>query len=529
MKQGKAAALKTEVLGEPWGLPFFRRALPWLFLLLPLLPLFPFGAKEEAAPEVQDRTWTLLITAFDTSALGEANTALGESILRDLAAEIGKVNYRLRVADEYAYYESLAERQKFSAAAQALVNKRNERDQLIYRGDPPWRYRKNLKTLDLEIEKLEEAYRQVQAVKILIDREPVFTLARENMEGLFPQPPGEGGEYRFCKTQKADAIITGALNEYHGRIFVTQNLYVLYADSYIYRDSAIFSPEYSAEVMTGFAGRITGTIAGIPPAELRVSAMPENALVLLDRGYGGRGGLERGLPPGKVQVEAFAEDHESAGIELELEGGKRTELVLGLKPLEQFPLYIDVPGEEGVSVYLGSLFMGKTPLTLNLLPNQLEYVFAENPNGNEADAIFLSPPPQYLPPAIASPGKPRFFARLFPQKSDLEGNRLSLRLAPPYDPEEKRVDRARYWYYWAWAGTWLSSIGAWMINGYSTSVISAYNNSPNPTDDMYKKASRAQTLNFVGIGLVSAAVLVEIIQMARYITIAGKDAPPYVE
>jgi hypothetical protein len=68
-----------------------------------------------------------------------------------------------------------------------------------------------------------------------------------------------------------------------------------------------------------------------------------------------------------------------------------------------------------------------------------------------------------------------------------------------------------------------------MINGYANSIVNAYNNNDYRPMDMYNKAKRAQTLNFVGIGLVSAAVLVEIVQMARYITISGKDAPPYVE
>jgi hypothetical protein len=500
----------------------------WFFLLP--ASLFSFGAKEEPEPELLDPNWTLLITAFDTSALGEGNSVLGETVLRNLAAEIGKLNYRLRVSEEYAYYRSLAERKNQSGAAQSLVNKRNERDQLIYRGDPKWKYRKNLKALDAEIEKLEEDYQKVLASEVFIDREPVFVLARENGEGLFPQPPKEGGEYQFCKNQNADAIITGTLGEYHGRIFVTQNLYVRYADSYIYRDNIIFSPEYSAEAMGEFAGRITGTIAGLPPGELKIATMPENALILLDHGYGGRGELEQILPPGTVHVEALAEDHESAALDIELGGGERTELILGLKPLDPIPLHIDVPGEEGVSVYLGSMFMGKTPLTLTLPPNRLEYVSAESPGGDEMDAVFMSPPPGYLPPALGSPEKTRLFAKLFRPKSKLDGNSLSLRLGPPYDPDEKRVDRARYWYYWAWAGTWVSAIGAWMINGYANSIINAYNDPASThSSAMYEKAKRAQTLNFVGIGLVSAAVLVEIVQMARYITIAGKDAPAYVE
>jgi hypothetical protein len=508
---------------------FPRAAALFLLFFIPAALLFPGGAQEEAAPELQDPAWTLIVAAFDTSALGEANSALGETILRDLAKNIGKVNYRLRVADDYVYYKSLALRKNLSAAAQALTNKRNERDQLLYRGDPDWRYRAALKNIDTEIEKLEADYRKVLAADVLIDREPVFMLAKENMENLFPQPPKEGDEYRFCRTQGADAVITGTMVEYYGRIIVTQNLYVRYTNSYIYRDSIIFSPEDSEAAMEEFADGITRTIAGLPPAELRVAAVPANALVLLDHGYGGRGTLEQSLSPGKVRVEVFADDHESADIELELEGGEQTELVLELKPVDRSPLTVDVPGKEGISVYLGSLYMGGAPLTLHLPENQLEYVFVEGPDGEGAEAIFRSPPPQHLPPPVISPRKPRLLAGLFGPKTGLEGDRLNLRTAPPYDPEAQRVDKTRRWYYWAWGGTWVSAMGAWMLNGYANSIIDAYRRSSPQTAEMFKKAEQAQILNYAGIGLVSTAVLVEIIQMARYITTAGKDAPPYVD
>jgi hypothetical protein len=529
MVQGRSLKIPAgKSMKRKSGLYFFRAALFFLFFI-PAALLFPGGAKEEAAAEFQDTTWTLVVAAFDTSALGEANSALGETILWDLTKNIGKVNYRLRVADDYVYYKSLALRKNLSTAAQALANKRNERDQLLYRGDPEWRYRKALKGIDTEIEKLEADYRKVLAADVLIDREPVFMLAKENMENLFPQPPKEGEEYRFCRAQGADAVITGTMVEYYGRIIVTQNLYVRYTDSYIYRDSIIFSPEDSEAAMEEFADGITRTIGGLPPAELRVAAMPENALVLLDQGYGGRGTLEQSLSPGKVRVEAFADDHESADIELELEGGEQTELVLELKPVERSQLTVDVPGKEGVAVYLGSLYIGSTPLALHLPENRLEYVFVESPDGEEAAAIFLSPPPQYLPPPVISPQKPRLLAGFFGPKSDLEGNRLNLRTAPPYDPEARRVDKTRSWYYWAWAGTWVSAMGAWMLNGYANSIIDSYRRSSPRTTAMYEKAEQAQIFNYAGIGLVSAAVLVEIIQMARYITTAGKDAPPYVD
>jgi hypothetical protein len=514
------------------GSPSFRgRALLLLALLLfmPGALLFSWGAREEDSPEFQDTTWTLMLTAFDASALGESNAALGETILRDLAKNLGKVNYRLRVAEDYAYYETLAQRKNLSAAAQTLVNKRNERDQLLYRGDPEWKYRKALKDMDAAIEKLEEDYQKVLAAEIFIDQEPVFMMAKENMEDLFPQPPRGGGEYGFCKTHGADAIITGSMTEYYGRIIVTQNLYVLYADSYIYRDTIIFSPEDSEEAMEEFAGGITRTIAGLPPAELRISTMPENALVLLDQGYGGRGAMEQSLAPGKVQVEVFADSHESADIELEMGGGELTELVVELNPVTQSSLTVDVPGKDGASVYLGSLYMGDAPLTLQLPGEQLEYIVVKDPEGEEAEAIFKSPPPKYLPPAVIAPRKPGLLTGLFRPKSSLDGNTLNLYTAPAYDPEAQRVDKARRWYYWAWGGTWVSAMGAWMINGYANSIINSYTGSSSQTMEMFEKVQQAQILNYMGIGLVSTAVLVEIIQMARYITTAGKDAPPYID
>jgi hypothetical protein len=507
-----------------------------LWLLLGAAPLFSLGTREEEEQiEPQDTQWTLAITSFDTSALGESNSGMAETIMLELAKNIGRVNYRLRVAEEYAYYRTLAERQNLSATAGTLMNKRNERDQLLYRGEPEWKYRRDLKALDAEIKKLEEDYRQVQerwsgpVSAALIEWEPVFSLAKENMDGVFPPAPREGDEYRFCKNQKIDAFISGTMSTYYGRIFVTQNLYILYAGSYVYRDSIIFSPERTAEAMADFADRITGTIAGIPPAELLVSTRPENALVLLDRGYAGQGQLEQTYPPGKVSLEVFAEDHEILDVELDLQGGERAELTVDLKSVDQTPLNITLPGGEGGSVYLDSLYMGETPLTLNLPRNRLQYLFVETPEG-EAEAVFLSPDPQALPPAIRSPLRPGPFAGLFSsKKSNLRGDTLNLRTTPAYDPEEGRVDRVRRQYYWAWGGTWITAIGAWMMNGYANSVVNAYNSAPVQTQDMYDKARQAQTLNWVGIGVVSAAVIVEIIQMARYMSTAGKDAPQYVE
>ncbi|MDR1025009.1 MAG: PEGA domain-containing protein [Treponema sp.] len=495
--------------------------------------LFPRGAGDGgdgAEQQIYDPLWTLAITAFDTSALSPSNEALARDIMRDLTGNIGKVSSRLRVSEEYAYHEAIAVRTELAAAARNLVNKRNERDRLLYRGEPEWRYRRSLKTVDAEIKKLEEDYDRVQNSQVRIENEPDFTLSRQNLEGFFPTPPEEGREGQTCRDQKWDALLVGSMSEYHGRIFVTHKLYVLYVDSYIFEDSILFSSEDSTQAIEEFAAGITRAITGVPPAELRIAARPEDAQIFLDGAYAGRGEIYLpDRPPGNLSLEIYAENHTSVATELELRGGELTELTVDLQPVEMSEINITVPNSPGAAVYQGSLFRGTAPVTLSFPGGSLEYVFVKSPDGAETKAVFLSPSPGALPPPIRANRGRGFFANLFPQKSSLEGNNLNLITVPAYDPKEGRVDKIRRGYYWSWGGVWVSAVAAWMLNGYANSIVNAYNNTPTPTIELYDRAKEARNLNYVGIGLVSAAVLVDVIQMVRYIRTAGKDAPVFVD
>jgi hypothetical protein len=117
---------------------------------------------------------------------------------------------------------------------------------------------------------------------------------------------------------------------------------------------------------------------------------------------------------------------------------------------------------------------------------------------------------------------------LFGKQSFLEDNKLVL-YTKPLPMGKNRVDRARRRYYWSWAGTWITGIAAWMLYGNFQSQSDALNFSPSPTRDMYDSALRANYLAIGSIGLVSLAVLVEFIQMGRYIHIAGEDAPARIK
>jgi hypothetical protein len=492
--------------------------------------LFAFGKNEEVDDRpVNNGEWVLAITSFDVSSLPRSRRIIGDVILRELVNSLNIVNHRIRVSPEYAWYEGYAWAKSRSTAAKALAAKRDERDLLLFRGDPNWRYRRSLKTLDGDIEKLEAALKKAASQQPLVEAAPSFKLTEVNNTGTFPTPPVADGEYQFCKNQKVDAFLTGSVSEYHGRIYVSLRLYTIYTNSFVYEDSIIFSTDDTTAAVNEISGRLVAVLAGANSAEIAVHTSPGDALVLVNSSFAGRGGISRReYPPGKVKVEIFAENYETVEAETELISGELTEITVNLQPLNLVPMNISAPGKSGALVYQGALYVGEAPFTLQLPANQLEYVFAETPQGESSKVVFLVNEP--IPP-MGSPREPSPFANIFPKKTRIEGNNIRLQTRVPPPPDPKRVLKVRRQYYRAWAGTWFAGITTWMLYGLATNYSNAYNIGYDSrlSGGMYEDANRLQTAFMCGIGVVSAAVLVEAIQMARYIYTAGDDAPPVVK
>jgi hypothetical protein len=500
---------------------------PALFFLLSPALLFPLGKKEEEPKELRDTEWVLSVTAFDVSALPESRRVIGELLQRSLVDSLNSVSYRIRVSPEYTWYEGRAWARSQGAAAKALAAKREERDNLLFRGDPGWRYRRSLKTLEGDIKKLEEALRKAEAEKPLVEEEPVFRFTQGNQDGNFPAPPGAGKEYRFCLDQKADAFLTGAVSEYYGRIFIALKLYAAYTGAYIYEDRIVFSSDDIVAAAAELSGRLTMAVSGAAPAELAVTTGLPESVILLNHSFAGQGEVERREhPPGKVTVEILASGYESAQGEAELKSGELTEIAVNLRPLNLQPVHIESGEETGLSVYLGAEYMGETPLTLMLPLNRLEHIYAESPREETMELVF-----PVKPPGDGTNSLPIWPSRnksggIFGEKSFLEDNKLVL-YTKPIPMGEGRVDRVRRQYYWAWAGTWITGIAAWMLYGNYQSQYDSLVIRPNP--DMYDSTLQASYMAMGSIGLVSLAVLVEFIQMGRYIYTAGEDAPAMIK
>ncbi|GHT53243.1 hypothetical protein FACS1894106_3850 [Spirochaetia bacterium] len=501
---------------------------------LSLANIFASGKKDEVIDQpINNGEWALCITAFDVSALPPSRRMIGEVIQRELVASLNTVDHRerIKVSPEYAWYEGYAWSQSRSAAAKALEAKRNERDLLLFKGEGGWRYRQSLKTLGEDIKKLEETLRETSTERPLVEEAPSFRFTEGNKGDAFPAPPAEKGEYQFCKKEKADAFLAGSVSEYHGRIYISLRLYALYTDSFVYEDSIIFSSDDTASAVNEVSGRLAAAISGTEPAEIAVHTDSKDALILINHSFAGRGEVSRREhPPGKVTVEIFSADHESAQAEAELKSGELTEMTAALRPLNLLPVNISVPGQTA-AVYQGAMYMGEAPLTLQLPSDRLEYVFAETPEGRTSRAVFLVNEPF---PAMAGSGTPvfPFVLNASSQKSTLGGgNDLNLQTRVPLPAGQDRVEKARRRYYGAWSGTWITGIAAWIVYGTYTGYVNANNYAVqnNISMEMYDDARRLEIVNWVGIGLAGAAAIVEIVQMARYIHTAGDDTAPLVK
>ncbi|MDR3145004.1 MAG: PEGA domain-containing protein, partial [Treponema sp.] len=412
------------------GLSGLALSIPVLvvFLLLPA-GVFGSGKTDEEEKAALNKEWVLCVTAFDAGSLPPSRQIIGNVVITSLVDRLNSVDYRFRMPPESAYYEEVAWSGARMEKGKQIASERDKRDLLLFRGSAPWRYRRDVKTQDAEIKKKEEEYREIDADKPLVYDKPIVVLTEGNRNGVFPAAPEAGKEYRFCKSQKADAFLAGQVSEFHGRIFVSLRIYTLYSRSYSYEDSTIFSLDDISLVMDELAGRLNAAVSETAPAAIRVRAEPEDALVLIDGSFAGRGATDTlEHSPGEVEVTVSAENHDSLSVPLELSGGEMTDLSLRLRPLQLSPLTVEAADSPGSAVYRGNLYAGESPLVLELPLGQYENISVQTPAGETGSVVVRG--------------------------GIFSGGDLILKTSPP--PEPKQVDRFRRKFYGAWGRFWFA-------------------------------------------------------------------------
>jgi hypothetical protein len=472
-------------------------ALLFALLLAVSAPVFGRGRAQEAETAALNPEWVLCITAFDVASLPPAQRIVGELLSRNLAKSLTDVDHRIRVSEEYTYYGDLAWVLALENAGKKLAAKRAERDLLIYKGYPQWRYKNELKTAAAAIKILEEEYRAAEDAVIKITAEPVFKLTQENTEGTFPAPPAKNGEYYYCASKKADAFVSGEISEFHGRIVLSIRMYTLYTRSFTYEDSFIFSADDMSLVEEELTGRLTAAISGTSPSAISVKTDPEEAVILVRENYAGQGDTGiREHSPGPVDVTVFADGYTGASVSVDLAKGEMAELQFKLQRVPETGFAINSPPEGSASVYQGSLYIGQTPLTMTAPLNQFEYIHGETSKGDTTAVIFRA-------------GEP--------------GDIITLPSAIPKGKDPTPLGTARRRYYGAWTRFWIALPLAFIITGVTNAYQNAYIYAGNPD-----VGNTYQILRGVKIGAWSAFGVIageSLFRIIRYNYTASKSVP----
>jgi len=473
----------------------------FLLFFLTFMQLHARGAPQAQENEIktQNDEWILCITEFNTSSLVDGRINIAGRITRMLVERLNAINYRTRISPEYAYYEQTAWARARSDAAKALAAKQNERSALIYRGDSGWVYRRNIERIDADIDKLRLALEEVDRNAPHINREPVFGLTAGNLDFSFPSAPPAGSELRFCHDQGSDALLTGTITDFYGRFLVSLRLYTVYTRSFVWEDSVIFSLDDLEEALDEITRKLLIVLSGNQSAAVAVTAHPEDTLVLINRSFAARGEpLNMEFAPGLMTISASAPNHESLTFETELFPGETVDISINLKPIEYGNVF--VTGDLAGSVYHGALYVGEAPLTLRLPLYRMEFLELETPDNTRGKAVFRMP--------------------------DDSGFAYSLFLNTELPLAPGIVDRARRNFYWAWGGTWITGIAAWIAyHSYISSDLAIRRNYASTGIFDQSQYDDNIRLYYVSMGTAIAfgiAVIFDIFFISRYILTANK-------
>ena len=492
--------------------------------------LSAFGRRDaEADTGPVNTEWILCITSIDVSSLPVARHITGDTIVKSLASSVENMDFRVRGEPETAYYRDLAWAKSRAAAAKALQAKRNERDLLVFRGDPSWKYRKNLKTVDAAIAKLEEDMARIDARAPVVERKPVFRFTDGNKNGLYPKAPGEGDEYRFCADQKADAFLAGDLSEYHGRLFLSVRMYTLYTRSFSYEDFVLFSSEDLSGAVDEISVRLAAAVSETLPSAILVAATPSDAMVSIDGTFAGRGDMEKYThSPGAADITVRADNYTPISFTLDINEGELAEIYIDLTSLGSSVLEASVPGNPGSNVFLGSLYIGETPLTLQLPKNQYSYISVETPSGETGSVVYRD--------NDLVRGSAQFV------RAGNSAGAAAFSTKVPVSPGEKRVDRARRGFYGAYGVFWVVLPLAILTAGISGTYINTNNyvQGRPPIDDpmsdverefrnrRFNEATMARKIQIGATAAWTTTLGITFFQIFRYLYVSGGDSTPLV-
>jgi hypothetical protein len=457
--------------------------------------LFAGGKAEK--PTVYHDMWTLCITEADVSDLPPSRAAVRSVALQTITRSLAAVDRRARLSEEEAYYRNAVWRTAERDAAKKIADKQKQRDELLFQGNKDWKYQQDLKKIDAELVTLREALDKTKTDAPAIERGPRFALTSENLAYTFSAPPKIGEEYYFCAKNKIDGFLVSRITEFYGRVVFEVRLYSLFARSYTYEDSAIFSTEDMEIALLELSDRIIENVSQSPAAGLIVTTEPDTAMIAVNDRYAGRGESELIVRnAGPVSVEVFADGYRSHTDEIELLPELVTELSVRLPPLPIAGITVDTT--EPAALYRGALYVGETPFALSAPHDTWLSLMAETPDQKSSSTAFLV-------------------------------NESALLMKPLEPPKQDAVDKARRGFYGAWGRFWIALPLALVVNGMYSSYLSAYNSPAGvKTEDDFNTAKTFQYATGIAVGVAVGFGVEFAARLVYYVVVSNRERTPLV-
>lgn len=470
-------------------------------LLGAAIPAFALGARDGIpAPPAAKGDWVLVMTAFDVTSLEVSKRGIGDTLARSLYASLSRIERRRRDTSELAAYESTVRFENLSAAGKALADKRAERDALLYKGYPDWKYQAELNKLEAELLTLEYRVGKASENPDPVEPLPRFSLIEENRKGLFPPAPPSGRERAFCLEKKADGVLLGSVEERYGRIFLRLQIYGAVARSVFFDEVFPFSPENRDFATAEAAELLFAALAGERPSRLSVEAVPGDAVVSVGETFGGRGPVgPLILSPTSVSIKAHAEGYRRWSSQVDLGEGEEIHVNLRLEPLARHALALDAH-DGPAAVYINGRYVGETPLPLELHGDV--HLSLRGSSGAWAAAV----------------------ARSDGAGGAAGGGSLVLSLRPLDGEDYRPVEDARRGFYGAYGRFWIALPAAFLFNGISRTYIDAlgYQGDHAVVEDAYRSY-----FLYLGTSILTGVFFAETIyRLGRYMYTSRARSTP---
>ncbi len=336
----------------------------FFFVLSFLLPLHVAAPDTEfSLPTDTKQTWNIGVTKLLGTEVSEEYHYLESSIPRIVLETISRCeNHRFKKEEKAAYQLKLIEN-NIQKLKKQLSNLLESKDKEFFNFE---KNRAERERLDLRITQIREELAFLEDAfsdEIKIEEEkPVIVVQKNEMSQLLDYPlvsPRETGERK-----NIDLLIYGFLEEIEGYLFIEVRAWNSSFETDVFKYTGGFSVEEVQNNAEIIGQKLLSVVLGHDWAELTVRTKPETGEIYIEDQFYGQGVVRNLLlTPGTYTVFVERQGYETVERSVTLQPEEKKSIDISLSSIVTQKVRLEST-PSGADVYIGSVWQGKTPLTV---------------------------------------------------------------------------------------------------------------------------------------------------------------------